>query len=294
MIRYLQHKEIDLHKWDMCIDFALNALPYAYSWYLDIAAEKKWDAMVLDDYLAVFPLPFKNRVLFRQVYQPFFVQQLGLFYRSEKSERRLSEFADALPAYFRKVRLQLNTANHLTGSGFKIAAKLTHHISLSDGYAAIRNNFNSNLVRNLKKANAQAFTITENISPARLIQFREEFLGKELKGKQNSADAARLKRIMQTAIRLDKGFIAGVEDSDGELLAAVFFLKSNKHLIYLTAVSAEKGKEKHAMAFLIDQILQRFAGAGFIFDFEGSMIPGVARFYKSFGAAEVKFQVIEK
>jgi hypothetical protein len=74
-----KNKTIDRKKWDDCIANSHNSLLYAYAWYLDIVAEN-WDAIVLGDYDAVMPLPY-NRKLFglKQVYQPFFAQQLGVF-----------------------------------------------------------------------------------------------------------------------------------------------------------------------------------------------------------------------
>ena len=43
------------------------------------------------------------------------------------------------------------------------------------------------------------------------------------------------------------------------------------------------------MTFLIDSMFQELAGKDIVFDFEGSMIPGIARFYKNFGGQEVYF-----
>ena len=48
------------------------------------------------------------------------------------------------------------------------------------------------------------------------------------------------------------------------------------------------------MTFLIDSVLKKYAGSHLTFDFEGSMIPGLARYYMGFGAIEKKFQVLRK
>ena len=88
--------------------------------------------------------------------------------------------------------------------------------------------------------------------------------------------------------------IKGVVDEHNQLLALCFILKSNKMLIYLSAVSSEKGKELNAMSLLIDGIIQQYANTDFIFDFEGSMIPGLARYYKGFGGVEINFPAIQK
>ena len=61
MIKFVQHKNVDTDKWDECIKKSVNSLPYAFSWYLDIVVEH-WDALVLNDYEAVFPLPSKQKI----------------------------------------------------------------------------------------------------------------------------------------------------------------------------------------------------------------------------------------
>jgi hypothetical protein len=68
------------------------------------------------------------------------------------------------------------------------------------------------------------------------------------------------------------------------MLASVFFVKTNQTSIYLAASSNQEGIEKSAMFLLIDTFIQKNAGSSMTFDFEGSNIPGVARFYAGFGA----------
>ena len=57
-IFYLKHTEIDKERWDAAIGVALNALPYAYSWYLN-AVSPGWEALVSEDCDYVMPLPVK-------------------------------------------------------------------------------------------------------------------------------------------------------------------------------------------------------------------------------------------
>lgn len=294
MIRYLRHKEIDFEKWDACAAASVNGLPYCFSWYLDIACEEQWDALIHDDYSAIFPLPFKNRLLFKQIYQPFFVQQLGLFFSKPEDVNLLNYFIDAIPAHFRKINLQLNTANPIQSTFLKLKHKVTHHILLDGDYAGMIKNYSSNTKRNLKKAQAFQPVVSNLISPMQMTDLRKKYLGSELKGIQNESDFLRLQRLMEKSLALNKGEITAVLNNENEIDAAIFFLKSNNHIIYLNAISSDAGKESHAMTFLVDHLLNRFAGSSMIFDFEGSMIPGVARFYKGFGATEITYPVIIK
>ncbi len=294
MIRYLRHKDLDQNKWDQCIENALNGLPYAYFRYLNIASDENWDALVLDDYEAVFPLPFKNRVVFKQIFQPFFVQQLGLFFTKQEQEIQLHYFINAIPSHFRKINLHLNTKNPALESFLKVKHKITHHVDLNKTYPELFQSYTTNTKRNLKKAVSYNLKIVQDIMPAQLITYRKKYLGKELRGTQSDSDQNRLQKLMEMLLSINKGFISGVSDESDELLSLAFFIKSNGHLIFLSAVSSDIGKEKQAMTFLIDHNLRSNAGADLIFDFEGSMIPGLARYYKGFGGIEKQFPVVYK
>ena len=84
-VQYLSYQQIDKQKWDACIDDTQNGLVYAYTFYLDGMA-KHWDALVLDDYEAVMPLPWNKKFGIGYLYTPPFIQQLGIFSKTKVSD----------------------------------------------------------------------------------------------------------------------------------------------------------------------------------------------------------------
>src|SRR5687768_17286505 len=98
-IQYLEQKEIDKQKWDRCIDNAADGLIYGYSFYLDSMADD-WCGLVLNDYEAVMPLPFRKKFGMRYVYQPAFIAQLGVF-GGNGNKDTYDAFLNAIPASFR-------------------------------------------------------------------------------------------------------------------------------------------------------------------------------------------------
>ncbi|HEU0065547.1 MAG TPA: hypothetical protein VFQ58_10960, partial [Flavisolibacter sp.] len=75
-IQYLSHKEINKEKWDNCITAASNGLIYGYSFYLDHMATE-WDGLMLNNYEAVFPLPWRKKLGYYYLYPPYLTAQLG-------------------------------------------------------------------------------------------------------------------------------------------------------------------------------------------------------------------------
>jgi hypothetical protein len=82
---------------------------------------------------------------------------------------------------------------------------------------------------------------------------------------------------------------------EGRLVASLFGIQTRTRFIYLIPVSNREGKECCAMFALVDHILETICcPQGLTFDCEGSMIEGVARFYRGFGAEEQFYASISR
>ena len=283
MIHHIRHRELDRRRWDDCLAQAGFGLPYAYSWYLDVVAPG-WDALVLGDYEAVFPLPWNRRLFgFRQVYQPYFAQQLGLFGRSLPDRALLETFIRALPPSFRRVKVCLNEQNAALlppEAGWEV--KTNYLLPLSPDYGSLFAGYSKSLRKRVRRAREEHALVEDPLSPVELTALYRAHQGQKLSLKE--ADYARVARLMQAAIDRGHGRIWGATDAAGELRVAVFFLESHGRLINLFGSSDERGRELHSMHFLLDALIERHAGSELIFDFEGSSIPSIASFFASFGS----------
>lgn len=280
MINYLHHIEIDKKKWDDCIENAAQQLPYALSWYLDIACES-WDALVLNDYEAVMPLPFKKKLGLHFIYQPFFTQQLGIF-----GNCIAGEFTQKIPAHFRHIHTNLNFLNELLSSeNWKINSE--KNLVLKSTERISEANFSEHCRRNIKKS--QRFGL--RIATCKAKDLTDIF--QTVKGKNIShLKPKNYKTLLHLISEMQKrgmADITGVYSNENELLGgAVFIRYKNRRIFYFSALS-EKGKEKCAMYFLISEKILNENDADIIWDFEGSNDEGLARFYKGFGAKEENY-----
>ena len=80
------------------------------------------------------------------------------------------------------------------------------------------------------------------------------------------------------------GQIVAARKSTGELISAILLLKHKGRAINLINTSNTFSKQTGAMHMLLDELICKILKDCVLFDFEGSTIPGVARFYQSFGA----------
>jgi len=95
-----------------------------------------------------------------------------------------------------------------------------------------------------------------------------------------------LKRLINYGSLHGNGTIYAAYNQNNKLCAAAFFLHLGNRVTYLNAVSDEEGKNVNAMYLIVDQFIRDHAGSLLTLDFEGSVIPGIARFYSGFGSAQ--------
>jgi len=293
-IRYIKHEDINRKKWDSCVHYATNASPYAYTWYLNNVCEE-WDGIIEGDYESVFPLVWNNRLAgYKRLFQPQFCQQLGLFSTRILSQPRMAAFLEAIPHKFRYIDIYLNERNFVPSqTDFEVFQRPNYQLSLADDYDNIRKNYSTNLKRNLKKAAQHQLTFTTSITPETLVTLFRTHQGKHI---ANMTDASyhTLHRIIYNALHRGQGFITGIQDENGELCAAAFFLTGHGKIINLLPSSSPKGKKISAMHILLDVLIRNNAGRPVVLDFEGSAISSIARFYQSFGAKNVPYSRIKR
>lgn len=281
-ISFIENRDINYQKWDQCIAGSPFGIVYAYSWFLDRICPN-WDALIWGDYLYIMPLVNNNKFGIRYIYQPFFTQQLGIFSAFPPESEIVNQFLNAIPKQFRLTDMKLNIGNLPTTDSFRIIGNTTFHLNLYSGIESIHANYNTNTRRNIQKA-------TQNkvfVSPVYDIPSFMKFTEANLKSKSpevNPKHYLALQKVINYALYNQHGEIYGAWDSANNLIAAAFFVKSNQKAIYLAASSNATGTEQCAMFLLIDNFIQNNAGRNMILDFEGSNIPGIARFYAGFGA----------
>ena len=295
MIRYLKHNEIDKALWDATIAIAPQCLSYAYSWYLDVACPH-WDALVEDDYQAVMPLPYKNKLGITYIFPPYFIQQLGVFSKGDLIAKKVSDFIAAIPDKFKFIEYCLNIESCafgedvFTNKNFDVRKNLTCHLSLKNDYAAITKSYSQNLKRNLKKALAAELSIQENVYAKMIVELFRKNRGKEIANLKDENYQTFL-ALVDKANNYNAVKTVGINYKKELCAGAVFWIQNNK-LIFIFSATNTVAKETGAMSFLIDRVIQKYAHKADHLDFEGSNNTALARFYKSFGADEkVYYQI---
>lgn len=291
MISYLTNDCIDKTRWDDCVAHAVNGNVYVWSWYLDVA-HPGWEALVEvkdDKYLTIMPITKKKKYLINYLCQPFFVQQLGVFSRLPITEETTLSFLRTIPKKFRLVEIRLNEQNPLSKACKGVEWHKNHLLDLNKDYNYLLSEYHQNTIRNLKKSFNYGLELVRGVEIQTIIDLFRANRGVAIQH-WGDKEYARLKHLTEVALSSSNAFVYGIKTSENdEIICGALFMKSHQRITLLFSGNNAKGKETHAMTFLIDQVIRENAAQPLTLDFEGSDDENLARYYHGFGAKQVLY-----
>lgn len=281
MIQLIKQNDLDWDAWDACINQDPSGHFYPFHWYLDMVA-RQWDALVLGDYELVLPLVHRRKWgVIPYLFRPYGVQQLGIFGAKPVTEDITREFITSIPRSYLHKDIYFNVENQFP-KDIRHNFRRTYEIPLDQSYQSIYSSYGSQIKRNLKRAEKAGLTIFENDTPDTLV-----LLFKRNKGKMvglSDWHYDRMKQIMYALIYRKMGAVWSIHDDRNSPCASCFLAYTSKRMVFLFSGQEPYGQKTGAMTKLIDNAMMWAAERGGVFDFEGSDLRGLERFYKSFGA----------
>lgn len=293
-ILFVAHDDIDYKRWDDTVEEAYNGMIYAYSWYLDIVCQHQWDALMLEDYSAVMPLPGKQKAGICYMFQPFFTQQLGVFSTHLLTAELVQHFIQAVPAKFKLIAYNLNSFNKVDALPDKfIMQRLNHELDLIKAYDDLKKGYSQNMRRNIRKGERNNIKVMKNIRPEEVIALFREFKGKDIHALKEG-QYRMLKQLVYQCWYKGKALTYGAYDERNTLQAGAIFLLSHRRAIFLFSGTSNDARNTGAMPLLIDTFIREHAQQHLTLDFEGSVDVNLARFYSGFGAQRVFYHQYKK
>lgn len=282
-IRHIEHHQIDFKKWDQVILSSQFPLVFAQVFYLN-ATCPNWDALVIGDYKAVFPLTQKLKFGIPYLHQPSFTPQLGLF--GEYSSEDEKQIYDYLLQHYKLIEIELNAANKLNNKHVKL--KQTYIIDYSKEIKQ-----NQNTKRNVTKAQEHQFKF-ETIPYSEVIELSRTFLNPFLSKKLNLSKASitSFENLLQSAISAGALYSFRIVDSQNQLKAIAHFISNGKHTVYLKGTNFDKSLNTGSMHFLTSLAIQFFSDKSVFFDFGGGSKESLANFYKGFGGQLLEYKTL--
>lgn len=280
------------------------------SWWLDaVTIGKEWDVLLSKDehgaILAAMPYLFRQKAGMRWIIMPQLTQIGGIWISTDQirqdadAQARISsichDIAEQLRAlrpdyYYQQYPINSPAAASMQAMGYRVKERVTYRLSnLSDMNAVIAG-FSRDKRRQLRKA-ANLIVDTE-MTVDQLYDFHASCLHEQ--GKQISYSRDLLHAMHQGSVSHQQGQILRIRNEQGDTQAAAMVVWDQQTLYYLIQCHTKKDRAIHAGERVALEAIRLAAQKGLIFDFEGSMIPGVAEYFRQFGATPSTYYSVEK
>ncbi len=287
--------------WDSFVLSSPQGSMYSTADYLRCIAPDCEGWIVLDGekWMAIMPFFPGKKWGLSTCFMPAFCQFQGvLFGKSESSEyRKTTEHYQILDVILKSMEhvqwfdMQFHTSFNallpFIWGKYQIIPRITYHLNLKDEHNAYSNRHH----RSLKKPDTQSFELKVNPSSDIFIRHLQKHLQSKELGKSHSVDKVRC------LIQHVKPELMDILEcwSGDEWLSGMLVLKYKGVCTYYLGTSSALGKSKQAMTWLMDQAIQRARSEGFeVFDFEGSVLPGVEEFFRGFGGTPKVYYKMRK
>jgi len=290
-IKIIPSKNIDHARWDACVRNSPHGVIYALSIYLNHMADN-WTGIVLGDYEAVLPIPWRKKMGIRYTYDVPFVQQLGWFAKNNYDSNHLQTvFLQQLFAFVQYGSYAFNFGNKLPIVG--ASTQNNYILKLSNTYNSLVKNYRHDALNNLKKAgraNLRYLACPLGTAIDMFVSAYSQRFANTTKSDYNNFTA--LCQILQQQQQAFARMV--VDGKKGTVLSAAVFFTDNRRMYNIMNTTVEEGRQKSANHFLLDNVFKEFGGTGLVFDFEGSDIEGIKLFYEKFGAENQPYQRLGK
>ncbi len=281
-LQHITHASIDKSRWNETIETATHGLMYAKSEFLD-AMSPGWEAIICPNYEYIMPLTWRKKWGMRYLCQPAFAQQLGIFGNKTVDPILQSEFLKLAAEKFRLIEIFTNHGCHPTDT---TTVCNNYVLNLNQPYERIREDYRKDLLKNLNRTQKFDLVYKESKDPGEALQIYRDTYGANMG--YRPADWEAFKNLCEDRMPKGQCLIRKVVrplpgKQETELLAIGLFLKDENRLYNVASTTLPNGRMMEANHFLFDELIREFASQNVILDFEGSDLPGVARFYQKFG-----------
>lgn len=176
---------------------------------------------------------------------------------------------------------------------FRQTTRYTYLLNDLSDAQRLQANMSQNMRRNIKKAREQYnITVKKGIPVDDFLKVQAQTF--ERQGIKNKQSTAVLQNLIDTCRKRKQGDLWGGYDAEGKLHAAVFIVWQKKTAFYMAGGGNPLLRSSGAHSLVLWEAIQYVANYSETFDFEGSMLPGVERFFREFGAIQTPYFTISK
>lgn len=281
---------------------------FSRDWWLDIVCgESFWQALLIEEkgrIVAAMPLYIPHRGI---ISMPPFTQTMGPWLKAESEDTKYTKALGRRQALCQQLAEQLRSYPHFLQNfnylitdwlpfyweGFQQTTRYTYVLDGICNESEIWANLATNIRRNITKAREKQHILVRRGIP--IADFlRIQALTFQRQKIQMKEDPEILKKLITTCRERNQGDLWGGYDEGGRLHAVAFVVWQESSAYYLGGGGDPALRASGAHSLVLWEAIRYVSQFTSRFDFEGSMLPGVERFFREFGAVQMPFFTITK
>jgi hypothetical protein len=279
---------------------------FASDWWLDALAPSKWDEVSIEkggQVQARLPYAIRSTPFGKVLGMPVLTQTLGpsFLIESDKSSQRLSrykalseELIQKLPKHvgFRQ-NFHYSIGNWLPWywAGFQQSTRYTYVLENLNDHTVLWDGFDQRIRRNIRKA-LKTIKVSQSVDFELFWNLNEKVFARQ--GIDQPYSKQTVERLDQACSEKEQRAIFIAEDQQGRAHAAVYIVWDDYSAYYLMGGSDPNLRHSGAQSLLMWEAIQFASTVTQKFDFEGSMIEPVERFFRAFGGTPKPYHCIWK
>lgn len=278
-----------------------TSLPlFLHAWWLDATCGDAWDVALVEkggEIHAVLPFLAKRSRGFKLISQPMLTPHLGpwLVDTGAKSANDLGRQKDLMNALIDDLpahdRYQQNWSPRITNwlpfrwRGFSQTTQYTYVLDLQQDHQQIWQGFRENIRREIRRAEKRhGIVVDHDASVEDFLELNRKTF--ERQGRQPPYPAALVHAINDAARERNCRRIFLARDADGRAHASAFIIWDSETAYYLMGGADPELRNSGAMSVCMWEAIRFASTVSRRFDFEGSMVESIERFFRAFGASQ--------
>ncbi len=281
---------------------------FLYDWWMDAVCEQ-WDVAVTmkgQQVSGVWPYPIQQRLFIPMIRTPKLTPYLGphVFFPDDIRESNrdrfehdtINDLLNQLPdpdVWALAMQPGLKQVGLFRFFDLRAEVRQTFLIDLSQQEGELFSNMSESLRRNIRAAEEE-ITVTAEPDALRLLHNYQK-ITLEDKGRLQHHSFEDLKRLFDACIRHDSGVLWVAKSGNGQIQGLILHVWDRERGYYLMGARNPSGESYRAMSALLWHAARESKKRGHkIFDLEGSMDPGVERFFRNFGGRRELYMILHK
>ncbi len=176
--------------------------------------------------------------------------------------------------------------------GFKIQVSYTYRIQQLSDLEAVWKEFRENIRRECRKAERKLI-IRDDLGIEDFLKIQEKTF--ERQGINHQRLDPILRRIDNVMSERNQRRILCAQDSKNRIHAAIYIVWDERHTFYLAGGGDPTLRSSGAHSLLMWHAIQHAAKVSQVFDFEGSMLESIERYFRAFGAKQtIRFSAVRE